>query len=154
LNDSATDKFEVSKKGQSLSLSELKSEIPKLVPHDEVLVPEKSQHSAQTQQNKILKSGSSLGDDDINRVMHNQTSFLHRCYINYMFRTQKLDPSGQVVLSFLIEPSGKVKDTKVVSSPIADEQLNHCLTDVINRANFKEFSAQAVFVQAYPIHLD
>lgn len=161
LNDSLSDSFDVSKKGQSLSLSELKTEIPKPkikepVTKEIATTSEKARsgHSGKLQTDKILKSGSSLSDDDINRVMHNQTSFLHRCYINYMLRTQNLNLGGQVVLSFLIEPSGQVKDSKVVSSPIPDEQLNHCMVDVVNRANFKEFSAQPVFVQAYPIHLD
>ncbi len=149
--------FEVTKKGQNLSLSELKTEIPKVTETQdtaEQTAPTPQPHLEKTAKKNIVKQGTSLADDDIDRVMHNQTSFLHRCYINYMLRTQKLDLEGQVVLSFSIEPSGKVRDTKIVSSPAQDSQLDHCLIDVVNRARFKEFSSQPIFVQAYPIHLD
>ncbi len=165
-NESTLGSFEVSKKGKSLSLEELKTNIEKLKP----ILPELSQIRSTTiaestpveKKSTKLATGqkqsnherSSLDQEDINKVMRNQTSFLHRCYINYMLRSQRLDLSGQVVLSFVIQPTGKVINPKVISTPIQDEQLDRCLTDVIGRASFKEFSSRAILVQAYPIHLD
>ncbi len=158
--------FEVSKKGKSLSLGELKSNIEKTKPSLPELAQIKSEVIAEPapQEKKSLKenqkspksaqANTSLDQEDINRVMRNQTSFLHRCYINYMLRTQRVDLSGQVVLSFIIQPTGKVVSPKIISSPIQDDQLDRCLTDVIGRVSFKEFSSRAILVQAYPIHLD
>ena len=157
--------FEVTKKGKSLTLEELKTNIEKEkpslpdpsqiqgIPAAESTPVDKHQVKAIAQK-KLSHDANSLDQEDINKVMRNQTSFLHRCYINYMLRSQRLDLTGQVVLSFVIQPTGKVINTKVISSPIQDDQLDRCLTDVISRASFKEFSSQAILVQAYPIHLD
>lgn len=156
--------FEVTKKGKALSLEELQTHIEKEKPSlpetsqiqavAEPTPPEKKPVVKTLEQKKLAHTENSLDQEDINKVMRNQTSFLHRCYINYMLRSQRLDLSGQVVLSFVIQPTGKVINTKIISSPIQDDQLDRCLTDVISRASFKEFSSQAILVQAYPIHLD
>ena len=152
--------FDVTKKGKSLSLSELKTNIeaPKPTasaePPQIQTTPAVPAQPGQTGQKKSSRETSSLDQEDINKVMRNQTSFLHRCYINYMLRSQRLDLTGQVVLSFIIQPDGKVLNTKIISSPIQDDQLDRCLTDVISRASFKEFNSQPILVQAYPIHLD
>ncbi len=165
-NSSNTHSFEVSKKGKIISLEELKTNILKAKPSlpepsqiqsteaPQASTPEKVPDKASTNMKKTAQNANSLDQEEINRVMRNQTSFLHRCYINYMLRSQRLDLSGQVVLSFMIQPTGKVTGPKVISSPIQDEQLDRCLTDVIGRASFKEFSSRAILVQAYPIHLD
>lgn len=144
--------FDVTKKGKSLSLAELKTSIetPKQTETPQIeTAPVKP-----TTQRKTSHDTTTLDQEEINKVMRNQTSFLHRCYINYMLRTQRLDLSGKVVLSFTIQPTGKVTNAKVISSPIQDDQLDRCLNDVISRATFQEFTSQPILVQAYPIHLD
>ncbi len=150
--------FDVTKKGKSLNLSELKINIELAKPTVPTETPQlqtaPAMPTTQSIQKKTSRETTSLDQEDINKVMRNQTSFLHRCYINYMLRSQRLDLTGQVVLSFIIQPDGKVLNPKIISSPIQEDQLDRCLTDVISRARFKEFNSQPILVQAYPIHLD
>lgn len=175
LSEQNTDKFEVSKDGHILSIDELKNKgsIPTLniqntknntldIPNqksDETIVLQKSKKEdspkigSKTSTQKTESATNSLSNEDIHRVMRTQTSFLHRCFINYKIKNKQLELKGQFILSFVIFPSGKVKNTKVVQSPYPDDQLEKCIADVIDRAQFKEFSGQEIGVEAYPLDI-
>ena len=111
-----------------------------------------------------------LTNDDIIHQLRGQMGFFQRCYLTFLHRTQAnasgspssgsgsaggggIGPTGTIVAGFRILPSGKVSDVKIARSDFSDGILNRCVTEVIERTQFKAFQGTAIPVQEFPITL-
>ncbi len=98
-----------------------------------------------------LRSTPGLSNEEITRVISQQSSRFHRCYVASMNRTGKSKQKGTLWVAFTINPNGKVSGNKVARSPFADQTLNNCLIEVVGRTIFPSFSGQAISVSEFPI---
>jgi hypothetical protein len=109
-----------------------------------------------------------LTNDDIVRQLRGQMGFFQRCYLTFLHRAQAtgsgtaagsstggngIGPTGSIVAGFKILPSGKVSDVKIAHSDFTDGILNRCVTEVIERTQFRAFNGTAIPVQEFPIKL-
>ena len=121
--------------------------------------------------------GEALTDAEISRQIRGQSSFFQRCYLSYISRSQEPSSdktpggaphpgagfglaggpvgqqSGDVVLSFKIQPTGKVGDAKVSKSDLNNPTLLKCLTEVLERTSFRAFNGEAITIEEFPISL-
>ncbi len=101
----------------------------------------------------------SLSNEEILRQFRAQSGFFQRCFLNYTSRlkTAKSDQTtpmgGTVLVSFTIQPSGKVTNSKQVHSDFTDEIINKCVLEVIERTSFRTFNSQAIPVVEFPIEM-
>jgi hypothetical protein len=99
-----------------------------------------------------------LTNEDILRNLRAQTGFFQRCYLTFIHRSQSQSPqneaaTGTVVVSFRIEPSGRIPEATIARSDFSDQILHRCITEVIERTRFKAFSSKPIPVLEFPITL-
>jgi Gram-negative bacterial TonB protein C-terminal len=95
-----------------------------------------------------------LTNDDIMKTVRSQTSYFQRCFLSYIHRAgASATAQGTIVLSFTIQPSGKVSEAQLVRSEFNDLTLHNCTREVIERTRFKLFKGPAVPVQEFPVLL-
>ena len=100
-----------------------------------------------------------LTNDDILKRMRSQTGLFQRCYLNLIQRNRDAkkpaptDPAsgGTVVVSFTIQPNGRVTDTRAVKSDFTDATFNKCATEVVERTAFRAFKGGAIPIAEFPI---
>lgn len=88
----------------------------------------------------ILKSG-----------LDGQKNFFNRCFAKFL--VQNPEAHGEVVLGFLLFPEGKAQKVKVLSTSLKDQDLEKCLTSVVERSPFKRFAGEPISV-TYPIRFE
>lgn len=131
-------------------------EVPITATQKDEGLPEDSVKSAPTTVGKPSNSAS-LSNDDINRSLRGQASFVKQCYLNFLSRNSKTPPNklrGTVILSFTILPNGRAVNGKIQKSPFEEQLLHRCLTEVIERTTFKPFRADPIQILDYPITLE
>lgn len=102
-------------------------------------------------QKKSQSSGGALDKDGIRRVMREgvKNSFKD-CYEAALKDTPKLN--GKVVLGWIIDESGRVKDSKIVSSTLKNEKAETCILDALKTFQFPGApQGQTVSVDKYPL---
>lgn len=100
---------------------------------------------------KNKKNLNTLTNDEIQKVVQSKKGLFQRCYLQHLksFPLSK----GSLHISFTIEPSGEVSQTKIVESTLNDRTLHHCIRTVFSRSQFKKFNASPIIAQ-YPISFE
>lgn len=95
-----------------------------------------------------VKSGESLSSDYIQDTVKRQVPAFDKCYKQLLQRTPGI--SGQVIMSFTIEKSGKIVNAEASTSNIADADFKRCLSEAIRRVEFKSFRGDPI-VSTFPM---
>lgn len=118
--------------------SEVQKSAPKTPPAP---APTKTTETVElSTEEQILKSG-----------LDGQKNFFNRCFAKFL--VQNPDAHGEVVLGFLLFPEGKAEKVKVLSTSLKDNELEKCLTSVVERSPFKRFAGEPISV-TYPIKFE
>lgn len=119
--------------------------------------PDSASEPASNTNEKSEPSSDVLTNEDIVRQLRGQTGFFQRCYLSFInrarTRSETKATAGNVVVSFNVQPNGRVVDVMVRRSDFKDEILNRCVTEVVERTRFKRFSGTIVPVLEFPIRL-
>ena len=115
-----------------------------------------SSSSARGKGTPSVGDSTSITNDEIRRRLRSQSPFFQRCYLTYLNRTANANtPSegGTVTVGFVIQPSGKVHEAKIVRTDFKDATLNNCVVETIERTSFRAFASNAVPVLEFPVTL-
>lgn len=115
-----------------------------------------SSGSARSQGTPSVGDSTSITNDEIRRRLRSQSPFFQRCYLTYLNRTANSNtPSegGTVTVAFVIQPSGKVHEAKIVRTDFQDATLNNCVVETVERTSFRAFASNAVPVLEFPVTL-
>ncbi|RYZ63624.1 MAG: energy transducer TonB [Proteobacteria bacterium] len=83
-----------------------------------------------------------LSSEYIQDTLKRQIPAFDRCYKQLLQRTPGV--VGEVVLNFTIERTGKISNSEVSTSTIADADFKRCLTEVVRRVNFNSFTGDPI----------
>jgi hypothetical protein len=102
-------------------------------------------------QTKRVEEKETLPDSYIASIIHNQRTFLNRCYAQYL----RLNPDarGRIDCLLTIEPDGTISTARVVASTIPDPTLQQCVVSILQRAKFKSFKGDPIIV-TYPLSFE
>lgn len=69
-----------------------------------------------------------------------------QCYLESDSFVQKhnIKKTGQVTISFVVTPDGKIDDEKIVSSPFSDANFHACLLEITRGLTFPESTSDTV----------
>ncbi|MBC7371931.1 MAG: AgmX/PglI C-terminal domain-containing protein [Bdellovibrionaceae bacterium] len=87
-------------------------------------------------------SSGTLSSDYIQDTLKRQIPAFDKCYKQLLQRTPGV--VGETVLNFTIERTGKISNSDVSTSTIADNDFKRCLTEVVRRVNFNSFSGDPI----------
>lgn len=105
------------------------------------------------------RSSNVLSNEDIIRRLRAQSGLFQRCYLGHIHREQAKSPEASlassqartVVVSFTIQSSGRVNDSRIVRSDFKDTILHSCVGEVLERTIFRGFKGEPVPVREFPI---
>jgi TonB family protein len=89
-----------------------------------------------------------LSNEYIDEMIVARQGQLQKCWLGRL--KDKPGLKGQIILQFEISRRGKVKDIKVADSSIADEPLQKCVMQVVERIAFRSFKGAEISL-SYPI---
>lgn len=126
----------------AMFITEIKrSDVQKPAAKKPAAIPENNSSEAEVStEEQILKSG-----------LDGQKNFFNRCFAKFL--VQNPEARGEVVLGFLLFPQGKAEKVKVLSTSLKDNELEKCLTSVVERSPFKRFAGEPISV-TYPIKFE
>ncbi len=116
----------------------------KVLPADGTTVKNKSD-AEKNDSNAKVDEGNTLSNTVIQQKLESQVSLLLQC--------QKLiptKPSGRIVVSFLIDNSGKSKNLVATENTFASKPIEQCVLSVIERIGFSPFEGTPIHV-TFPI---
>ncbi len=94
----------------------------------------------------------SLSKDIIRGIMRRERTKIRFCYERQLMKTPKLQ--GKIVISFVIDRTGKVKQAQVAKSTLANPPMEKCLLQVIKRMKFPAPKGGGVVKVNYPYHFN
>ena len=98
---------------------------------------------------KIVSSGDeTLSNAYIEQTLGAQITSLRRCQLNSLRDNRPVE--GNLLLSLTIAPSGKVDKVKILQDGMRNNQLNSCVSSVIERVQFKSFAGLPITL-TYPV---
>jgi hypothetical protein len=89
-----------------------------------------------------------LTNSYIEDTIVNQKSQFQKCQANSIRETGPVN--GQVVISFTIDPRGKIEEVKVLQTTIENQQLLNCLLSVFRNTPFQAFKGQPI-TRSFPL---
>lgn len=89
-----------------------------------------------------------LTNSYIEDTIVNQKSQFQKCQANSIRETGPVN--GQVVISFTIDPRGKIDEVKVLQTTIENQQLLNCLLSVFRNTPFQAFKGQPI-TRSFPL---
>ena len=101
--------------------------------------------------NEQGKKSDCRNSDEVSEVVNSHNAAIQYCYQRELKRNPDL--KGKLVVRFVINPSGKVKDVKIISSTINNPRVERCVVNRIRR--WDDFGAidpakgDATFRQVY-----
>ncbi len=78
---------------------------------------------------KVLVEGTAMGREDVLRVATRYHQQFHRCYARRLLRRPALE--GELSLKFVIGPSGRAQNVKLVRSDLGDTKLESCVRGIV-----------------------
>jgi hypothetical protein len=98
--------------------------------------------------NAAANNAESLSSEYIQDTLKRQVPAFDKCYKQLLQRTPGV--SGQVVMTFTIEKTGKIISVEPNTSNISDADFKRCLSEVIRRVEFKSFRGDPI-VSTFPL---
>ncbi len=92
-----------------------------------------------------------LSNEYIDDTIVSRQDQLQKCWLTHLREGDSA--KGQIVMQFEIGKRGKPKDVRVSESSFHDENLQNCVTDVIDRIGFRSFTGAEVSI-SYPINFE
>lgn len=89
-----------------------------------------------------------LTNSYIEDTIVNQRGQFQKCQANSIRETGPV--IGQVVISFTIDPGGKIDDAKILQTTIENQQLLNCLLSVFRNTPFQAFKGQPI-TRSFPL---
>ncbi len=90
-------------------------------------------------------------EQNLKSTLDGQKTYFNRCFAKFL--VQNPEARGEIVLGFLLFPQGKAEKVKILSSSLKDNDLEKCLTSVVERSPFKRFAGEPISV-TYPIRFE
>ncbi|MBK9038753.1 MAG: AgmX/PglI C-terminal domain-containing protein [Bdellovibrionales bacterium] len=109
------------------------------------LIQQKKPSPSSTVTNSIPDT---LTNSYIEDTIVNQKSQFQKCQANSIRETGPVN--GQVVISFTIDPRGKIDEVKVLQTTIENQQLLNCLLSVFRNTPFQAFKGQPI-TRSFPL---
>lgn len=130
----------ISKDGQKISAADYGASQEKSTPTKTMT----SENVKATHENRLTQKM-------IQDHLKNTRGHFYKCYSQLLQKTPGV--SGQTSIAFTILPTGKVSDSEVSSSSLADTQFKKCLVNVIDRVEFPSFSGASLST-VFPIRFE
>lgn len=89
-----------------------------------------------------------LSNNYIEQVLAGQSNSLRNCQLNSV--RDRMPARGKLILTFTINPDGKIAGVKILQDKIKNKQLAKCVVAVIERTNFKPYTGAAISL-SYPL---
>lgn len=93
----------------------------------------------------------SADEQNLKSTLEGQKTYFNKCFAKFL--VQNPEARGEIVLGFLLFPQGKAEKVKVLSASLKDNDLERCLTSVVERSPFKRFAGEPISV-TYPIRFE
>lgn len=115
----------------------------------------------QSGNSEVIQNKAEPSNESIRTQLKAQAGGIQKCYISMVNRLAETKssaqglPSGELIVSFQILPSGKVIESQLKKVPFADATFNRCVTDSLTRIRFQSFASQhPVEVESMPIRIE
>jgi hypothetical protein len=92
-----------------------------------------------------------LSNEYIDEVIATRQAQFQKCWLSKLKDEPNL--KGKIVVQFLISKRGRVREPHISDSTLADETLKKCVTQVIERLQFRSFSGAEISL-TYPISFE
>ncbi|MDZ4660527.1 MAG: AgmX/PglI C-terminal domain-containing protein [Pseudomonadota bacterium] len=107
--------------------------------------------SAKIGNDAVVVSKDVVDGRGIKENLDGQKGFLNRCYAKFLATNP--DGKGKVVVGFILEPSGKSSQIKILTSSFNENDIESCVVSVIERTPFKKFNGDSIYV-TYPVDFE
>lgn len=118
---------------------------------DYALSNEKNVESLRQKGLKTAQPANVLPQSKIEEILASKKSDFFRCYGQLIQKTEQA--YGQVLISFEINPNGKVAKIEINRSDITDKSFKSCLIEVVARTMFPKFSGSPI-TTVFPLKFD
>jgi hypothetical protein len=81
-----------------------------------------------------------------NEALHSRDRQYQQCYLESDSFVQKhnIKKTGQVSISFLVKPDGKVDEEKIINSPFKDANFHACLLEITRGLTFPQSETDTI----------
>lgn len=129
--------------GQKESLFWIQKEGRLLTAIDYALTNEKNNQSLSSSlKNELIEASESLSQSKIEAILMNKKNDFFKCYGQLIQKDEQAH--GQVLLSFDVQPYGKVMRVDISKTEIHQDVFLSCLKEVVLRTSFPKFKGKPV----------
>lgn len=114
-------------------------------------IPEPTSTPAPVENEKSLVRSEVVDGRGIKENLDGQRGFLNRCYAKFLATNP--EGKGKIVIGFILEPTGKSSEIKILTSSFSDRDIEACVMSVIERTPFKRFDGDSIYV-TYPVDFE